>query len=69
MDLTPELMRMLLFVGLLGMALLALFYLRQRRLTLAAYLLWGLVAVMIPLLGPFLVIWLRPGASLWIPDS
>ena len=61
MDLTPEFMRAFLVTGLMAMALLALVYLRQRRLSTSEYLLWGLLAVMVPLLGPFLVIWSRPG--------
>ncbi len=54
-------MRVLLYVSLGAMALLAILYLRGRRLSLAAYCLWGLLAVLLPALGPFLVILLRPG--------
>ena len=61
MELTPEFMRAFLVAGLMAMALLALVYLRQRRLSISEYLLWGLLAVLVPLLGPFLVIWSRPG--------
>ena len=61
MELTPDFMRAFLVAGLMAMALLALVYLRQRRLSVSEYLLWGLLAVLVPLLGPFLVIWSRPG--------
>lgn len=43
------------------MVLLAVFYLRRRELSWWAYLAWGLVALLIPILGPFLVIASRPG--------
>jgi len=41
--------------------LLAIFYLRNRNLSLGEYTLWGLFALLIPALGPFLVILSRPG--------
>ena len=51
-----------LLVGcLVGMALLAVFYLRGRRLSLLGYLAWGLVALLIPAVGPFIVILAHPG--------
>jgi hypothetical protein len=56
-----DILRLLLLLGILGMALLAAFYLRRRELSWQAYLLWGLVALLIPVLGPFLVIASRPG--------
>lgn len=56
-----DVLRILLFLDVLGMALLAAFYLRRRELSWWAYLLWGLVALLIPILGPFLVIASRPG--------
>jgi uncharacterized membrane protein YjfL (UPF0719 family) len=48
---------------LLGMALIAAFYLRRRELSLSAYLSWGLLIILVPLLGPFLVIYYQPGLS------
>lgn len=60
-SISPDVMRSLLFICLLGMALLAAAYLRRRNLSLSAYLGWGLLIVLVPLLGPFLVILLRPG--------
>ncbi len=51
-----------LLVGcLVGMALLAAFYLRGRRLSFIGYLAWGLVALLIPAIGPFIVILAHPG--------
>ena len=43
------------------MAALALYYLSRRRLSTYEYAAWGLLAILVPLLGPFLVIYLRPG--------
>jgi len=63
MPISPQLMRLLLVICLLGMALLAVLSLRQRKMTAAAYLGWGLVAVLLPLIGPFVVLLVRPGKS------
>lgn len=54
-------MRLILLIALLGMQILAAFYLRQRRLSLLEYLGWGLLIALVPALGPFLTILLRPG--------
>jgi hypothetical protein len=62
MPLSVETMLSLLLLCILSMALLAAFYLRQRRLSVGAYLLWGSLLIFLPLLGPFLVILARPGA-------
>lgn len=61
MFMTPEVMRTLLALCILGMVLLAAFYLRQRDLTLYEYISWGMLILFVPLLGPFLVILSRPG--------
>ncbi len=61
MSLSSEFMRTLLVLCIFGMALLAAFYLRGRKLTPLAYAAWGLLALAFPVLGPFLVIWLKPG--------
>jgi len=63
MLLSPDVMRVLLFICLFGMALLAAFYLRQRSLTITEYIGWGMLLILLPLLGPFLVILLRPGTG------
>lgn len=39
----------------------AIFYLRYRRATLGEYIFWGIVALILPVLGPFFVIAARPG--------
>jgi hypothetical protein len=58
-----ELIRVFLIADILGMALLAFFYLRQRKLSISEYIHFGLLALLVPLLGPFLVIVLKPGSS------
>lgn len=63
MWLSPDIMRAMLFLTLLGMALLAGIYLRTRRLSPSAYLGYGLVILLLPILGPFWVILSRPGAA------
>jgi hypothetical protein len=64
MLLTREIMRILILVCLVGMVLLAVFYLRTRRMSLRSYVSWGLLALLVPFLGPFLVILSHPGESL-----
>lgn len=61
MPLSPETMRTLLAVCMVAMALLAILFLRRRELTTLEVIGWGLLILGLPLLGPFLVIWLRPG--------
>ncbi|GEM_PF-591158 len=61
MLLSASTVRFLLLLGLFGMALLAAFYLRRRELTLVEYIAWGMLAVCLPLVGPFLVILNHPG--------
>jgi hypothetical protein len=61
MILSPAFVRVCLVVCMVGMALLAALYLRGRKLTWWEYLGWGLFALLIPILGPFLTILLRPG--------
>ena len=67
MPLTANTMRILLFICLLGMSLLAAFYLRSRRLTFQEYIGWGLLIVLVPLLGPFLVLLAAPGKPIVRP--
>lgn len=55
-------MRLLLFLCMLSMALLAAFFLRGRSLSLLEILSWGALIVLVPLIGPFLVILLQPGS-------
>ncbi len=58
---TPDVIRILLAIGFLCMAILAIIYLRRRELTITEYIGWGLLIVLLPLLGPFLVIFYQPG--------
>lgn len=59
----PDIIRALLAVCLLGMFVLAVFFLRGRRLSRRGMILWGLLALCIPGIGPFLVILACPGQS------
>jgi hypothetical protein len=61
MLLATEIIRILLITCFLGMGLVAMLYLRQRRLPMIGYACWGLVALLIPLIGPFLLIMSHPG--------
>jgi len=52
----------LVLVGdLVAMFLLAMLSLRRQPLTTSQYTIWGLFALLVPALGPFLVILLQPG--------
>ena len=62
---TAGIIRTVLVVDIIAMALLAVFYLRQRRMSWAAYCWWSMMALALPILGPFLVISNRPGE--WHP--
>ena len=54
-------LRLLLIGYLVATYLLAMLYLRRRPLTLGQFAAWGLFALFVPALGPFLVILSRPG--------
>ncbi len=58
-----EILRGLLVADVVGMFALAAVYLRQRRLLWHQYLGWGLVALVFPVFGPFLVIASHPGEA------
>lgn len=58
---TPKIISLLLVIDIVMLALFALFYLAQRRMNWIAYIGWGMVAIIIPVLGPFLVISNHPG--------
>ena len=58
---TSTILQYLMVGCLIGMALLAAFYLRRRRLSLTGYLAWGLLAFLLPAVGPFIVILAHPG--------
>jgi hypothetical protein len=59
---TAGVIRTFLVVDAICMALLGLVYLRQRRLGWRAFCGWSLLAILVPVLGPFLVIASRPGS-------
>jgi hypothetical protein len=54
-------MHSLLLVCMLTLAILAVFCLRQRKVTHLAYVYLGLIAILVPIIGPFVVIWMKPG--------
>jgi hypothetical protein len=56
-------LRLMLAAVLFAMYILVMFYLRCRLLTLGQFTAWGLLALLIPVLGPFLVILSRPGET------
>jgi hypothetical protein len=58
---TAATLRLFLMATLIAMYLLAMLYLRRRPLTFGRYAAWGLFALFVPGLGPFLVIVSRPG--------
>jgi hypothetical protein len=57
----PTALLILLIFDIFSLALLAVFYLRKRQLSWFEYLFWGLLALIIPVLGPFVVIASKPG--------
>ncbi len=61
MTLSPETVRLLIIGCMFSMTVLAVFYLRRRELSPMAFVAWGLLALILPVIGPFLVIWLQPG--------
>lgn len=58
-----DVLRALLISDIIAMAVLAVFYLRRRPLSALAFLGWGLLAVLVPILGPFFVIAFHPGKA------
>jgi hypothetical protein len=56
-------LHLLLVLFLLAMTLLSVAYLRRRQMSFSAFTMWGLLAVLVPAFGPFLVIVLQPGRS------
>ena len=54
-------LRFLLVAYFVAAFVAAIFYLRHRRAILLEYIVWGTVALALPVLGPFLVIAARPG--------
>jgi hypothetical protein len=60
---TAGTLRVMLAVFLVAMFVLAMLYLSRRPLTPVQMAAWGLFALLVPALGPFLVILARPGKS------
>lgn len=60
--LAPETMRILLAISMLGISLIGVRYLYRRKLSLAGYLWWGAL-LLLPILGPILLIAAAPGTS------
>jgi len=56
-------LRVLLVIFLVMMYLLAVAYLRRRKMSKLAYVFWGTFALLLPAFGPFFVIAYRPGES------
>lgn len=61
MPVSVNTMRLTILLCLFGMQLLAAFYLRRRRLSVVEYFGWGMLVALVPALGPFLAILLKPG--------
>ena len=62
MPIHPNVMLVALGIFIVTMAFLGISYLRRRELETWEYIAWGILAVMVPVLGPFIVIASRPGA-------
>jgi hypothetical protein len=54
-------LRTLLVVYAVGAFVLTIFYLHYRRCSVLEYVIWGAIALALPVLGPFFVIAARPG--------
>jgi hypothetical protein len=54
-------LRTLLVIFFMAMFLLAVTYLRRRKMSCCAYAFWGTFALLLPAFGPFFVIAFRPG--------
>ena len=60
---TAETLCAVLVISLIAMYLLAMTYLHRRPVTIGQFVAWGLFALFVPALGPFIVIASRPGGS------
>lgn len=57
---TSDLLRLLLLLFLFSLYALAIFYLSRRRLSPLQFAAWAIFALIVPLLGPFIVFLVRP---------
>ena len=62
MPIHPNVMIVALGIFIVTMTFLGFNYLRRRELETWEYIAWGILAVIVPVLGPFIVIASRPGA-------
>lgn len=60
---TTEVLRIVMIVLASAMTVLALHYLRGRGLPRFQAMAWALLALLVPVVGPFLVVVLRPRAA------
>jgi hypothetical protein len=60
-----EVLRLFLVFFLIAIFLLAVSYLRHRKMSCWAYAFWGTFALLLPAFGPFFVIVYRPGEFLF----
>jgi hypothetical protein len=60
-DMEALMIRFLLMAYGITAFVITVFYLRHRRVTLGEYAFWGIVALILPIFGPFFVIAARPG--------
>jgi hypothetical protein len=58
---TPQMLRVILFLFLAVIYLASLLYLGRRKMPVVAYIFWGIFALLLPAIGPFFVIAYRPG--------
>ena len=61
MPVSPGFMRTALVICIVAMSALAEVYLYKREMSVREYILWGLLAVALPLVGPYIVIAAKPG--------
>jgi len=60
-SMNADALRLFLVIFLVTIFLVAIFYLRRRKMSYWAYAFWGTFALLLPALGPFFVIAYRPG--------
>ncbi|MEN8173560.1 MAG: hypothetical protein ABFS03_11865 [Chloroflexota bacterium] len=61
MPISADTMRLLLLGCILSLNILAAFYLRSRKLSLWALTSWGIICLVLPVVGSFVLIWSQPG--------
>ena len=63
MPIHPNVMIVALGIFIVTMTFLGTSYLRRRKLETWEYIAWGILAIIVPVLGPFIVIASRPGTA------